>query len=69
VLHMYCVLQSLAAHRPFQSADGVTAIEYGLIAAHCCCHQRRDYFAWRQSVDCVSQHRHRGERGFTHHMN
>ena len=33
MLYMYCLLQSLAARRPFKSEDGVTAIEYGLIAA------------------------------------
>jgi pilus assembly protein Flp/PilA len=30
---MYCLLQNLATRRPFKSEDGVTAIEYGLIAA------------------------------------
>ena len=33
MLYMYCLLQSLTARRPFKSEDGVTAIEYGLIAA------------------------------------
>lgn len=33
MLYMFCLLQSLAARRPFKSEEGVTAIEYGLIAA------------------------------------
>ena len=33
MLYMYCLLQNLATRRPFKSEDGVTAIEYGLIAA------------------------------------
>jgi pilus assembly protein Flp/PilA len=33
MLYMYCLLQNLAARRPWKSEDGVTAIEYGLIAA------------------------------------
>jgi pilus assembly protein Flp/PilA len=33
MLHLYSHLQSLAARRPWKSEDGVTAIEYGLIAA------------------------------------
>jgi pilus assembly protein Flp/PilA len=33
MLYMYCLIQSLAARRPFKSEAGVTAIEYGLIAA------------------------------------
>jgi pilus assembly protein Flp/PilA len=31
--YMFYLLQSIAARRPFKSEDGVTAIEYGLIAA------------------------------------
>jgi pilus assembly protein Flp/PilA len=30
---MYCLLQNLADRRPWKSEEGVTAIEYGLIAA------------------------------------
>ena len=30
---MYCLLQGLANRRSFKSESGVTAIEYGLIAA------------------------------------
>ena len=33
MLYMYCLLQNLAARRPWKSEEGVTAIEYGLIAA------------------------------------
>jgi pilus assembly protein Flp/PilA len=33
MLYMYCLVQSLATRRPFKSEEGVTAIEYGLIAA------------------------------------
>ncbi len=33
MLYTYCLLRSLAARRWFKSEDGVTAIEYGLIAA------------------------------------
>jgi pilus assembly protein Flp/PilA len=33
MLYMYCLLQNLATRRPWKSEDGVTAIEYGLIAA------------------------------------
>jgi pilus assembly protein Flp/PilA len=33
MLYLYCLLQNLAARRPFKSEEGVTAIEYGLIAA------------------------------------
>ena len=33
MLHLYCWLQNLAARRPFKSESGVTALEYGLIAA------------------------------------
>jgi pilus assembly protein Flp/PilA len=32
MLYMYCLLQNLA-RRPWKSEEGVTAIEYGLIAA------------------------------------
>jgi pilus assembly protein Flp/PilA len=31
--HMFYLLQDLADRRPWKSEDGVTAIEYGLIAA------------------------------------
>jgi pilus assembly protein Flp/PilA len=33
MLYVYCLLQNLAARRPWKSEEGVTAIEYGLIAA------------------------------------
>jgi pilus assembly protein Flp/PilA len=33
MLYMYCLLRNLAVRRPLKSEDGVTAIEYGLIAA------------------------------------
>ncbi len=33
MLYLYCLLQNLAARRPWKSEDGVTALEYGLIAA------------------------------------
>lgn len=33
MLYLYCLLQNLAARRPFKSESGVTALEYGLIAA------------------------------------
>lgn len=33
MLYLYCLMQSLAARRPFKSESGVTALEYGLIAA------------------------------------
>ena len=33
MLYLYCWLQNLAARRPFKSESGVTALEYGLIAA------------------------------------
>ena len=33
MLYLYCLLQSFIARRPWKSEDGVTAIEYGLIAA------------------------------------
>ncbi len=33
MLYLYCLLQNLAARRPWKSEEGVTAIEYGLIAA------------------------------------
>jgi pilus assembly protein Flp/PilA len=33
MLYMYCLLQNLANRRPWKSENGVTAIEYGLIAA------------------------------------
>jgi pilus assembly protein Flp/PilA len=33
MLYVYSLIQNLGAHRPFRSEDGVTAIEYGLIAA------------------------------------
>lgn len=33
MLCMYCLLRNLAARRRWSSEDGVTAIEYGLIAA------------------------------------
>ena len=33
MLYPYCLLQNLAARRPWNSEEGVTALEYGLIAA------------------------------------
>ena len=33
MLYLYCLLQNVVARRPFKSKSGVTAIEYGLIAA------------------------------------